>query len=245
MERCRLDQSLVDRGLAESREKAQRLIRAGAIRVDGHPALKPGHRYPLDAAVERVREDPFVGRGGEKLEEAFRHFPLDVAGRSCLDVGASTGGFTDALLQHGAERVYAVDVGRAQLHPKLAADPRVTVMDRCNARYLSPALFPDRPSFAVVDVSFISLRLVLPAVKEVLCDGAEAVTLVKPQFEAERSEVGRGGIVREEAVRRRVRDEIRVFGEQSLGWKWRGDCAAPRKGPAANIEYLVYWRAEK
>lgn len=243
MERRRLDQWLVDRGLAESREKAQRLILAGAVRVDGHPAGKAGHRYPEDARIERVREARFVSRGGEKLEEAFQRFGLDVQGRICLDVGASTGGFTDVLLQHGAARVYAVDVGRAQLHPRMASDNRVVVMDRCNARYLTADRFPERPVFAAVDVSFISLRLVLPAVKEVLRPGAEVVTLVKPQFEAGRGDVGRGGVVRDPSVRERVVARILAFGETELGWTWRGTCPSPLLGPAGNVEYLMGWRA--
>ena len=242
MERRRLDQWLVDRGLAESREKAQRLILAGAVRVNGQPATKPGHRFPQDAAIARVREARFVSRGGEKLEGAFRHFDLDVQGKVCLDIGASTGGFTDALLQQGASRVYAVDVGRAQLHPRLASDDRVIVMDRCNARYLTAADFPERPAVAVVDVSFISLRLVLPAVKEVLRPGGEVVTLIKPQFEAGREEVGRGGVVRDSAVRERVVEQLRAFGRSELGWAWKGTCESPLPGPAGNREYLMHWR---
>lgn len=242
MERRRLDQWLVDRGLAESREKAQRLILAGAVRVNGQPATKPGHRYAEDAAIERVREARFVSRGGEKLEGAFRHFDLDVRGKVCLDIGASTGGFTDALLQRGATRVYAVDVGRAQLHPRLASDERVIVMDRRNARYLAASDLPERPDVAVVDVSFISLRLVLPAVKEVLRPGGEVVTLVKPQFEAGREEVGRGGVVRDPAVRERVVEQVRAFGRSELGWTWHGTCESPLLGPAGNREYLMHWR---
>ena len=241
MEKKRLDQWVVERGLAESREQAQRLIRAGAVRVDGRPADKPGHRIPGDALIERTAEPRFVGRGGEKLEEAFRRFPLDVTGRLCLDVGASTGGFTDAMLQHGAGRVIAIDVGRAQLHPRLAADPRVQVMDRCNARYLTSDRFPEAPSFAAIDVSFISLRLVLPAVKEVLCPGAELVTLIKPQFEAGREEVGRGGVVRDETARQRAVERVRRFGTETLGLRWRAVCRSPLRGPAGNVEFLAHW----
>ncbi len=237
----RLDQQVVERGLAESREQAQRLIRAGAVRVDGRPADKPGHRFPLDAEIARLAEARFVGRGGEKLEEAFRRFPLDVAGRICLDVGASTGGFTDALLQHGAARVYAVDVGRGQLHPRLAGDPRVCVMDRCNARHLTPDRFPEPPSFAAVDVSFISLRLVFPAVREVLQPGGGIVTLIKPQFEVGRREVGRGGVVRDEAARQRAVEGIQAFGTETLGLRWLGCCPSPLRGPAGNVEFLAHW----
>ncbi len=242
MAKVRLDQLLVTRGLAESRERAQRLIRAGVVRVGGQPAAKPGHPYPEDAAVEVQAAERFVSRGGEKLEEAFRRFPLSVEGLVCVDVGASTGGFTDCLLQHGAARVYAIDVGRAQLHPRVANDPRVVVMDGLNARHLVPGQLPEPPAFATVDVSFISLTKILPALCPLLAPGATLVTLIKPQFEAGREDVGHGGVVRDEAVRRRIIGEIRVFGTQTLGLEWTGDCVSPLKGPAGNIEWLAIWK---
>ena len=242
MKRVRLDQRVVELGLAESREKAQRLIRAGSVRVGGHPVSKPGHEIRDDEEVAVTAQERFVSRGGGKLEAAFQHFDLHLEGAVCLDVGASSGGFTDCLLQHGAARVYAVDVGRGQLHWKLRQDPRVVVMDGVNARYLGPESLPERPVFAVVDVSFISLTKILPAVKQVLADGGHLVTLIKPQFEAGRESVGRGGVVRDPAVRAEVIERVRRFGETELALTWLGVCESPLPGPAGNVEFLAYWR---
>jgi 23S rRNA (cytidine1920-2'-O)/16S rRNA (cytidine1409-2'-O)-methyltransferase len=242
MNRQRLDQLVVDRGLAESREKAQRLIRAGSVRVDGQTQTKPGHLFAVEAAVELEQPERFVGRGGEKLEAALRHFAIDVNGRIGLDVGASTGGFTDCLLQHGARHVYAVDVGRQQLHSRLRVDPRVTVMDGVNARYLTHEPFPEAPDFAVIDVSFISLTLILPAVVPVLAAGAGLVTLIKPQFEAGRHQVNKGGVVRDERVREEIVERIQRFGVDQLGLAWLGVVPSPLKGPAGNVEFLAAWR---
>lgn len=237
----RLDQLLVQRGLAESREKAQRLVLAGKVRIAGKPAAKPGHTYPAETVIELEESERFVSRGGGKLEAAFVHFGLDVAGACCIDIGASTGGFTDCLLQHGARLVYAVDVGHGQLHARLRADPRVVAMDGVNARQLDASAFPDRPSFASIDASFISLKLLLPAVLGVLARPARLVTLIKPQFEAGREEVGRGGVVRDAAVHQRVIGGIRAFGERELGLHWAGICESPLRGPAGNVEFLAYW----
>lgn len=243
MKRTRLDVLLVARGLAESREKAQRLILAGEALVDDAPAGKPGHEVPDDCAVRVRRPERFVGRGGLKLEEAFLRFPgLGAAGKICVDVGASTGGFTDCLLQHGAAKVYAVDVGRSQLHPRLAADSRVVVLDGCNARHLQPGDLPETPDLAVTDVSFISLRLILPALDRLLRPGGETVALIKPQFEAGREEVGQGGVVRDPALRLRIVEQIRDFGIRTLGWQWLDFCPSPIQGPAGNVEFLSYWR---
>ncbi len=234
---------LVERGLAESREKAQRLVLANEVLVNDTPAAKPGHEYPVDCDLRVRQPERFVGRGGLKLEEAFNRFPLLTAeGRTCVDIGASTGGFTDCLLQHGAAKVYAVDVGKSQLHSRLAADPRVTVMDGCNARHLQPGDLPERPHLAVTDVSFISLRLILPAIDRLLRPGGETVALIKPQFEAGRDEVGKGGVVRDPALRQHVVDRIREFGETALGWQWLDICQSPIQGPAGNVEFLSYWR---
>lgn len=238
----RLDALAVEQGLAESREKAQRLIRAGALRVNGVPATKPGHTYPADTILERQAEEPFVSRGGLKLEEAFRRFPLHVEGEVALDVGASTGGFTDCLLQHGAARVYAIDVGRAQLHPRMAADPRVVVMEGVNARHLQPADLPEPAGVAVVDVAFISLTKVLPALIPLLRPGALLVTLVKPQFEAGPEQVGRGGVVRDESVRAETVRRVRAFGENACGLRCMGEAESPIKGPAGNVEFLLWWK---
>jgi len=237
----RLDVMVARRGLAESREQAQKLIMAGQVTVDGQPAGKPGHKYGADAVIE-VKESPrFVGRGGEKLQAAFDAFDFTVDGLVCLDVGASTGGFTDCLLQHGAARVFAVDVGKGQLHWKLRNDPRVRVMDGMNARYLDSEEFPERPQFAAVDVAFISLTKVLPAVIKVLVPGAQLVTLVKPQFEAERGQVGKGGVVRDAAVRDDVVEKIRSFCVRELGLTGMGVCESPLRGPAGNVEFLALW----
>ena len=237
----RLDILVVSRGLAESREQAQRLILAGDIRVGGQPATKAGQRYPEDAGIERVAPPRFVSRGGEKLEGAFAAFPLDVAGLDCLDVGASTGGFTDCMLQHGAARVVALDVGHAQLHDRIRRDPRVTVIEGFNARFLSAADIPYRPLFATADVSFISLKLILPRIADVLLPGGQAVTLIKPQFEAGRAQAPRG-VVRDPAVREAVCDEIRRFGTGELRLEWLGIVPSPLTGPQGNVEFLAWWK---
>ncbi len=240
--RVRLDQLLVQHGLAESREKAQRLIRAGKVRIEGQVQTKPGHLYPSGAAVEMEVAERFVSRGGEKLETAFRYFNLDVRDEVCVDVGASTGGFTDCLLQRGARKVFALDVGHGQLHWKLRNDPRVVVHEGVNARLLDPALFDEKPAFAVVDVSFISLTLVLPPLVAALARPAQLVTLIKPQFEAGREQVGKNGVVRDPAVHEQVVDKIRAFGEAKLALEWCGVCASAIKGPAGNIEFLSLWK---
>jgi 23S rRNA (cytidine1920-2'-O)/16S rRNA (cytidine1409-2'-O)-methyltransferase len=237
-----LDQLLVQRGLAESGEQARQLIRAGRVLVQGQPAPKPGHAVDPDISVTVEAPPRFVSRGGDKLEEAFVRYPIDVTDRVCLDVGASTGGFTDCLLQHGARRVFAVDVGKGQLHWKLRQDPRVTVYEGVNARVLDPALFDEPLTFAVADVSFISLTKVLPAVTNVLVSGSGVVTLIKPQFEAGREQVGKGGVVRSDEVREAVVARIREFVTGTLGWVCEGVCLSPLKGPAGNVEFVAYWR---
>ncbi|MFH1477205.1 MAG: TlyA family RNA methyltransferase [Verrucomicrobiota bacterium] len=240
-QRQRLDQLMVECGLAESRTKAQRLILAGAVRVDDRPALKPGQDFPAEVVLAVAAPARFVGRGGEKLEKAFEVFALDVRDKICLDVGASTGGFTDCLLQHGAAKVFALDVGKGQLHWKLRQDPRVVIMEQVNARYLKPGDLAAAPAFAAVDVSFISLTKVLPAVNTTLCRGAILVTLIKPQFEAERREICRGGVVHDTTVHERVVAQIRAFGQAVLKLAWRGVCESPIRGPAGNIEFLACW----
>ena len=241
--KIRLDQLVLERGLAESREQAKKYILAGWIRVDSQPASKPGNAYPADAAVERVGgEQRFVSRGGEKLEGAFRAFGFSVEGLDCLDVGASTGGFTDCLLQHGARHVVAIDVGHGQLHPRMLADPRVTSREGFNARHLTAGDLPYAPAFAVTDVSFISLELILPPMAAVLAPGGGIVALIKPQFEAGRAQVGRGGVVRDPAVREAVVERIRAFGTETLGLRCGGVVPSPLRGPAGNVEFLSYWR---
>ena len=238
----RLDEALVARGLAESRTQAQRLIRAGSVRVDGQLVVRPSHSVRERSCIELLARPRFVSRGGEKLEAAFQAFGLCAEGKICLDVGASTGGFTDCLLQHGARRVYAVDVGRGTLHWKLRTDPRVVSLEGINARYLSSRDVPEPVGLAVVDVSFISLRLVLPAIVPLVEVRGDIVTLIKPQFEAGRNEVGRGGVIRSQEVRQRVVDSVRQFGVESLGLVWVGVIPSPVKGPAGNVEFLAAWK---
>jgi 23S rRNA (cytidine1920-2'-O)/16S rRNA (cytidine1409-2'-O)-methyltransferase len=242
MSKQRLDIMLVERGLAESREKAQRLILAGAVRVNGQVADKAGRPCAADALVEVTASDKFVSRGGGKLEAAFEAFHLEVTGMVCADIGASTGGFTDCMLQHGATRVYAVDVGKGQLDWRLRNDPRVIVKEELNARYLSERDIPEPFHFAVIDVSFISLTLILPPVTKLIAPGGQIVSLIKPQFEAGRENVGKGGVVRDPAVHESVIAHVRQFGTQSLPLEWLGLCESPLRGPAGNIEFLAWWR---
>ena len=236
----RLDLLLVERGLEESRQRAQAVIMSGVVYVDGRKADKPGTAVSAAAAVE-VRGDrlPYVSRGGLKLEKAMKTFPIRLEGAVCADVGASTGGFTDCMLQNGAARVYAVDVGRGQLAWKLRNDPRVVCLERTNARYLSREQVPEELSFASVDVSFISLKLILPPLAALLGEGGQAVSLVKPQFEAGREKVGKKGVVRDPAVHlevlERYLDHAKEAGLTVLGLTW-----SPIRGPEGNIEYLGF-----
>ena len=201
MRRERLDTLVFRRGLAETREQARRLILAGRVTSGGHVVDKPGHRFVPDLPLELKEKQRFVSRGGEKLAAALEAFQPHLRGRICLDIGSSTGGFTDCLLAHGAQRVYAVDVGKGQLHWKLRQDPRVVTLENVNARYLRPDAFPESPDFASVDVAFISLTKILPATIRVLEPRCELITLIKPQFEAGREQVSRGGVVRDQSVR--------------------------------------------
>lgn len=235
----RLDVLLVDRGLAPTREKAQAVIMAGLVRVDGRPASKPGTRYGPEAAIEvQGRSCPYVSRGGLKLARALERFRIDPTGWVCLDVGASTGGFTDCLLQNGARRVYAIDVGYGQLDASLRGDPRVVSHERVNARALGAEHVPEAVDFACVDVSFISLSKVLGPLVARLKPGGGVVALVKPQFEAGRRDVGRNGVVRDAAVHVRVLREA-VGHAQVQGLRVRGLAESPIHGPAGNIEFLL------
>ena len=241
----RLDTLLVDRGLAASRERARALILAGNVRVNGQPASKAGTAVTRDAEVSVLTPDhPYVGRGGVKLAHALETFSIPVAGRTALDIGASTGGFTDALLQRGASRVVALDVGHGQLDWKLRNDPRVDVVERVNARTLTiPDLPAGRAPFDIVtiDVSFISLKLILPVVPSLLADTGDVVALVKPQFEAGRAEVGKGGIVRDEHVHARVLEEV-TNAADALGLGRRGVAESPISGMEGNREFLLHLR---
>lgn len=243
MAKARLDVLLAARGLAASRTVAQALILEGKVRVDGQAETKAGRMVPDDADIEVEAPPRFVSRGGEKLEGAFAAFPgWTVDGLVCLDVGSSTGGFTDCLLQHGAARVMAVDVGTNQLAWKLRSDPRVWTRENFNARYMTSADLPERPARAVTDVSFISLTLILPPMADVLLPGGEMVSLIKPQFEAGRGQAP-GGVVTDPAVRAHVVEDISTFGTQTLGLGLLGVAESPIRGrDKGNVEYLAWWR---
>ena len=239
-EKQRLDTALVERGLAESRALAQSLIYAGQVLVAGQTVSKPSHATDRQSVIAVAGRKRFVSRGGDKLDHALETFAIPVDGLTCLDAGASTGGFTDCLLQRGAKKVYALDVGTAQLHWKLRNDPRVVVMENVNARHIASGMFPEQPALAAIDVSFISLTKVLPAVINVLAHGARVVALVKPQFEAERCE-NKHGVVRDPAVRSRVVEAIRRFGTDEAGLEYKGVCESPLRGPAGNVEFFLCW----
>lgn len=223
----------------ESRERAARLILAGEIFVDGQRVQKVGALVSSGAEVEIQGRSPYVSRGGEKLVHALETFRVNVSGRVCLDVGASTGGFTDCLLQRGAARVFAVDVGTAQLDARLRRDERVVVMEQTNARALDPRIFGDVPTLAVVDVSFISLEKILPAVFGVLAPRGEVLALVKPQFEVGREAVGKGGVVRDPALHRAVVSRLARY-SVIRGWHVLGVTASPLKGPKGNREFFLH-----
>lgn len=241
--KTRLDQLLAARGLAASRTAAQALILEGKVRVGGQVETKAGRQVDEAAEVEVEAPPRFVSRGGEKLEGAFEKFAgWRVEGMACLDVGSSTGGFTDCMLQHGARRVMAVDVGTNQLAYKLRTDGRVWVRENYNARNMKAEDLPERPERAVTDVSFISLKLILPPMAEVLLPGGEMVSLIKPQFEAGRGNAP-GGVVTDPEVRRRVVEEITEFGKKELGLELLGVEESPIRGKEkGNVEYLAWWR---
>jgi 23S rRNA (cytidine1920-2'-O)/16S rRNA (cytidine1409-2'-O)-methyltransferase len=240
LKKVRVDLLLVSRGLAESRTKAQALVMAGAVVVDDARVDKPGALVAPDAAVRLKPEATlrYVSRGAGKLERALEAFPIDPRGKVCADLGASTGGFTDLLLQRGAAKVHAVDVGYGQLHPRLRGDPRVVVRERVNARLLDADALGERVDLVTGDLSFISLRLVLPAVKAILRPGGEAILLVKPQFEVGRGEVGKGGVVRDDAKRRAALDAV-AGAARDLGFEVVGEAESPIEGPAGNREWLL------
>jgi 23S rRNA (cytidine1920-2'-O)/16S rRNA (cytidine1409-2'-O)-methyltransferase len=239
MPKVRVDVLLVGRGLAESRAQAQRLVMAGMVRLDGQVVLKPGVSIQEDARLEVDQGPPFVSRGGEKLQAALATFALDVSGRVCADVGASTGGFTDCLLQHGARRVYAIDVGQGILHWKLRQDLRVVVMERTNARHVER--LPEPVSLVTIDASFISLKILLPVVKGWGMGGrGEVIALIKPQFEAGRAAVARGeGVIRDPAIHRQVLQDMLAFA-QLTGYGVRGLIRSPLLGPKGNAEFLAW-----
>lgn len=237
--RVRLDQALVAQGLVPSRQRAQALVRAGLVRVAGEIADRPDQLVSPTAGIDLAGSKEFVSRGGEKLTAALDAFGLDPTGRVCLDVGASTGGFTDALLRRGARAVIAVDVGYGQLAWSLRQDPRVTVLERVNIRHLDR--LPARADLAVIDVSFISLRLVLPRVRELVSPPGDIVALVKPQFEVGKGAVGKGGVVRDPDQHRRVLSELRQFAEEN-GYTIAGEMPSPILGAKGNREFLLHLR---
>jgi 23S rRNA (cytidine1920-2'-O)/16S rRNA (cytidine1409-2'-O)-methyltransferase len=239
--RVRLDQLIVTRGLAPSRERARALVLAGQVRVDGQPITKAGTTVDEASAVALIAPDhPYVGRGGLKLAHALDTFHIDVTGRECLDIGASTGGFTDVMLQRGAVRVVALDVGHGQLDWRLRNDPRVVVLEHKNARNLTPTDLPGPVGLVSIDVSFISLARILPVVPPVLAPGADIVALVKPQFEAGRAEV-RKGIIRDPAVHGRVIDEVTAAGAE-VGLSRVAWTPSPVTGQKGNVEFLIHLR---
>ncbi|MBE9175740.1 TlyA family RNA methyltransferase [Synechocystis salina LEGE 06155] len=238
----RLDALLVEKGLCESRALAQRLIRAGEVKVNQQLVDKPGTLVAMDAAVELAQRPPYVSRGGEKLAKALTEFAIDVGGRICLDGGISTGGFTDCLLQRGAVKVYGVDVGYGQVAWKLRQDERVILRERANFRYLTPQdLYGDEPwpNLGVMDLSFISLTKVMAPLWSLLAPPREVVLLVKPQFEVGREKIGKKGVVRDAQAQAEAIDQVWRSG-QSLGWQFNGLTFSPITGPAGNVEYLLW-----
>lgn len=240
MAKERLDVLLVNRGLAASREKAKAIIMSGSVYVDGQKEDKAGQTFPEEANIEvRGSTLKYVSRGGLKLEKAMECFDVSLSGKICMDVGSSTGGFTDCMLQNGAVKVYAVDVGHGQLDWKLRNDPRVICMEKTNIRYVKPEDIEDRIQFSSIDVSFISLTKVLGPVKELLTDDGEIVCLIKPQFEAGREKVGKHGVVREASVHKEVIDMVMNYAV-SINFEVMNLEFSPVKGPEGNIEYLLH-----
>jgi len=238
----RLDVLLTNLGLAPSREKAKAFIMEGLVYVNGQKEDKPGTQFDVYAPIElRGNPLPYVSRGGLKLEKAMQTFPISLTGKTCMDIGASTGGFTDCMLQNGAVRVYAIDVGYGQLAWKLRNDERVVNLEKTNVRFLSENEVPEFIDFTSIDVSFISLTKVLEPVKGRLKDGAEVVALIKPQFEAGREKVGKKGVVREQETHVEVCEKVMEYAE-SIGFTVLGLTFSPVKGPEGNIEYLVYFK---
>ncbi|RJQ48011.1 MAG: TlyA family RNA methyltransferase [Nitrospiraceae bacterium] len=239
--KIRLDKLLHDKGLAESREKAKALILAGEVLVNGLVIDKAGALVNQDDTVTVENKLPYVSRGGLKLEHAIREFRIDLKDKVAMDVGASTGGFTDCLLQHGAKKVYAIDVGYGQFSYALRKDDRIELFEKTNIRYFDRELVPDDINIAVIDVSFISLSKVIPKVLEFLAPHGEMAALIKPQFEVGRKDVGKGGVVRDEQKRLQAVERIKMESER-MGLEVKGLIPSPVKGPKGNVEYLIYLR---
>ena len=238
--RERLDRVIKQRRLIRSRSRAQRMIEAGRVKVDGRIVDRPGHPIDPEAEIEILGFTEYVSRGGDKLEAALERFRVDARGKVCLDVGASTGGFTDCLLQRKAARVYAIDVGHDQLHPSLRRDPRVVVREGLNARYLEPQDIGEPIDLAVVDVSFISLKLVLPALIDIVDERAEVVDLVKPQFEVGKENLPPDGVVKSEADRQAVLQDLRAFIEAGTPWRVVDEMPSPIAGEKGNVEVFLH-----
>lgn len=240
MSKLRLDQLLVERGLVESRTRAQAMIMAGHVYSDTKRLDKAGQQVKTDIPIDIKGQDhPWVSRGGLKLEKGLKHFGVDVAGKTCIDVGASTGGFTDVLLAGGAAKVYAVDVGHGQLAWKLRGDERVVVMEKTNARHLTAEQIPDPIDMVVCDASFIGLETVLPAALNLTAPGAHLIALIKPQFEVGKGRVGKGGVVRDPDLHKEVCERIEAWLGALDGWTVLGVTESPIKGPEGNIEFLI------
>lgn len=238
--KLRVDQLLVDRGLVDSRTRAQALIMAGKVFTGEQRVQKPGDKLADDKPLEvRGQDHPWVSRGGLKLEKGLAEFNLDPTGLTAIDVGASTGGFTDVLLQNGADKVYTVDVGRGQLHWNLRQDDRVVVLEETNARHLTPEQVPDLIDAVVCDASFIGLEKVLPAAMALTRPGAWLLALIKPQFQVGKGQVGKGGVVRDPALHQAVCDEVRAWIESLEGWETVGITESPITGPQGNVEFLI------
>ena len=238
--KIRLDQLVYEQGYADSREKAKAIVMSGNVYINNQKADKPGLQVNPDTVVDvRIKELPFVSRGGYKLDKALKVFPVSAQNKICIDCGASTGGFTDVLLQHDAKKVYSVDVGYGQLAWKLRNDSRVVNLERTNLRYVTREIIPDIIELAVCDVSFISTKLIIPAVKTLLCEDADYISLIKPQFEAGREQVGKHGVIKDINVHMQVVKDLVDFSAEN-GFTVMGLDYSPIKGPEGNIEYLMY-----
>jgi len=238
----RLDRVIKDRRLIRSRSRAQRMIESGRVKVNGQIVSRPGHPIDSEAEIEILGYEPYVSRGGEKLEAALERFRIDPRGRVCLDVGASTGGFTDCLLQHGAAKVYAIDVGHDQLHPRLRSHPLVVAREGLNARYLEPKDIDEPIDLATVDVSFISLKLILPPLVEILSPGGDLVALVKPQFEVGKDALPRDGVVKDAAAQAKALQDVARFLRDETPWNVVDEMVSPVPGEKGNVEFFLHAR---
>jgi len=239
-ERQRLDKVIKQRRLIRSRSRAQRMIEAGRVKVDGRIITRPGHPIDPEAKIEILSYEKYVGRGGEKLEAALEQFRIDPRGKICLDIGASTGGFTDCLLQHGAKKVYAIDVGHDQIHPSLRRDDRVVVREGLNARYLEPQDIGEEIDIATIDVSFISLELILPPLVEIVEPDADLIVLLKPQFEVGKENLPDDGVVKDVRLQARAVHRIAEFVSGGTPWSVRNELPSPLPGEKGNVEFLLH-----